>query len=153
MNLHQTSPAPPRPTETSATAETACAPAEPLPLVAPAIAELESSELIRIRLAGAIDPLASLPNADPSATNKTCDVLDVSINDLPRLTQGFERLQAEEQAKLELSLEEQTRGIPQDTRTRLWAQDKPEDQESDFRASFEEEKARVGVTDPERHSQ
>ena len=127
MNLHQVSPAPPHQNLRNRRNRLRAYRATP---TCCSRHRRAAAELICIHLAGAIDPLASLLNANPSATNKTCDVLEVSNNDLPRLTQGFERLRAEELEKLEQSLEEQTRGIPQVTRTRLWAQDKPEDQES-----------------------
>ena len=129
-------PAPPKPPKP-------LAPGEPLPLVAPAVAELESSEPILTHLAGTIDSLASFLNANPTAANKARGVLDVAKNDLSGLAQSFERLREEEKAKLEQSLDEQTREYTLKLlELELQAQDKLEGQESDFRAFFEEEKAR-----------
>ena len=119
------------------------APGELLPLVAPAVAELQSSEPILAHLAGTIDSLASFLNANPTAANKARDVLDVAQNDLSSLAQSFEHLREEGRAKLEQSLDEQTREYTLKLlELELQAQDKLENQESDFRAFFEEEKAR-----------
>lgn len=129
-------PAPPKPPKP-------LPPGEPLPLVAPSVAELQSSEPILTHLAGTIDSLASFLNANPTAANKARDVLDVAKNDLSGLAQSFERLREEEKAKLEQSLDEQTREYTLKLlELELQAQDKLENQESDFRAFFEEEKAR-----------
>jgi mitofilin len=129
-------PAPPKPPKP-------LAPGEPLPLVTPSVAELQSSEPILTHLAGTIDSLASFLNANPTAANKARDVLDVAKNDLSGLAQSFERLREEEKAKLEQSLDEQTREYTLKLlELELQAQDKLENQESDFRAFFEEEKAR-----------
>jgi len=82
-------------------------------------------------------------NANPSAANKARDILNVAKNDLSRVAQSFERLREEEKAKLEQSLDEQTREYTLKLlELELRAQDKLEGQESDFRAFFEEEKAR-----------
>lgn len=119
------------------------APGEPLPLVAPAVEELHSSEPVLTHLAGTIDSLASFLNANPAAANKARDVLDVAKNDLSSLAQSFERLREEEKAKLEQSLDEQTREYTLKLlELELQSQDKLESQESDFRAFFEEEKNR-----------
>ena len=119
------------------------APGEPLPLVAPAVEELHSSEPILTHLAGTIDSLASFLNANPTAATKARDVLDVAKNDLSGLAQSFDRLREEEKAKLEQSLDEQTRQYTLKLlELELQAQDKLESQETDFRTFFEEEKAR-----------
>jgi mitofilin len=118
------------------------APGEPLPLVAPSVAELQSSEPVLTHLAGTIDSLASFLNANPTAANKARDVLDVAKTDLSALAQSFERLREEEKANLEQSLDEQTREYTLKLlELELQAQDKLENQESDFRTFFEEEKA------------
>ena len=130
---HPPTPQPPKP----------LAPGEPLPLVAPVVEELHSSEPILTHLAGTIDSLASFLNANPTAANKARDVLDVAKNDLSGLAQSFDRLREEEKAKLEQSLDEQTREYTLKLlELELQAQDKLESQETDFRAFFEEEKAR-----------
>lgn len=119
------------------------APGEPLPLVAPAVEELHSSEPVLTHLAGTIDSLASFLNANPAAANKARDVLDVAKNDLSVLAQSFEHLREEEKVKLEQSLDEQTREYTLKLlELELQSQDKLESQETDFRAFFEEEKAR-----------
>jgi mitofilin len=120
------------------------APGEPLPLVAPAVEELHSSEPVLTHLAGTIDSLASYLNANPAAANKARDVLDVAKNDLSALAQSFEHLREEEKVKLEQSLDEQTREYTLKLlELELQSQDKLESQETDFRAFFEEEKARI----------
>ncbi|KAF8501559.1 mitochondrial inner membrane protein Mitofilin [Russula emetica] len=118
------------------------APGEPLPLVAPAVEELHSSEPVLTHLAGTIDSLASFLKANPAAANKARDVLGVAKNDLSALAQSFERLREEEKVKLEQSLDEQTREYTLKLlELELQSQDKLESQETDFRAFFEEEKA------------
>ena len=119
------------------------APGEPLPLVAPAVEELHSSEPVLTHLAGTIDSLASFLNANPAAANKARGVLDVAKNDMSALAQSFERLREEEKVKLEQSLDEQTREYTLKLlELELQSQDRLESQETDFRAFFEEEKAR-----------
>ncbi len=118
------------------------APGEPLPLVTPAVEELHSSEPVLTHLAGTIDSLASFLNANPAAANKARNVLDVAKNDLSALAQSFERLREEEKAKLEQTLDEQTRYTLKLLELELQSQDKLESQETDFRAYSEEEKAR-----------
>ncbi|KAI0255037.1 mitochondrial inner membrane protein Mitofilin [Lactifluus subvellereus] len=131
-----TRPAPPKPPKP-------LAPGEPLPLVAPVVQELHSSEPVLTHLAGTIDSLASFLNANPAAANKARDVLDVAKNDLSALAQSFERLREEEKAKLEQSLDEQTREYTLKLlELELQAQDKLEAQETDFRTFYEGEKAR-----------
>jgi len=115
MNVHEpppgfSPPAPPKPPKP-------LAPGEPLPLVAPAVAELQSSEPILTHLAGTIDSLASSLTANPTAANKVHDVLDVTNDDLSGLVQRFERLREEEKAKLDRTWDDQTRSIPRVTRT------------------------------------
>ncbi|KAI9439825.1 mitochondrial inner membrane protein Mitofilin [Lactarius indigo] len=129
-------PAPPKPPKP-------LAPGEPLPLVAPAVEELRSSEPVLTHLAQTIDSLASFLNANPAAANKARGVLDVAKNDMSVLAQSFERLREEERSKLEQSLDEQTREYTLKLlELELQAQDKLESQETDFRSFYEEEKAR-----------
>ncbi|KAH8990333.1 mitochondrial inner membrane protein Mitofilin [Lactarius akahatsu] len=131
-----TRPAPPKPPKP-------LAPGEPLPLVAPAVEELRSSEPVLTHLAQTIDSLASFLNANPAAANKARGVLDVAKNDLSGLAHSFERLREEERSKLEQSLDEQTREYTLKLlELELQAQDKLESQETDFRSFYEEEKAR-----------
>ena len=135
-----TRPAPPKPPKP-------LAPGELLPLVAPAVEELRSSEPVLTHLAQTIDSLASFLNANPTAANKARGVLDVAKNDLSALAQGFERLREEERSKLEQSLDEQTREYTLKLlELELQAQDKLESQETDFRTFYEEEKARFAAT-------
>jgi len=85
-------------------------------------------------------PLSS--KANPTAANKVSDVLYVAKNDLSGLAQSFER-QREENAKLEQSLDGQTRKYALKLlELEVRAEGKFENQESDFRAFFEEQKAR-----------
>ncbi|KAI9509805.1 mitochondrial inner membrane protein Mitofilin [Russula earlei] len=116
---------------------------EPLPLVAPAIEELHSSEPILTHLAGTIDSLASFVNANPTAANKARDVLEVAKSDLSELAQNFELLREAEKVKLEQSLDEHTREYTLKLlELELQAQDKLESQATDFHVFLEEEKAR-----------
>ena len=131
-----TRPAPPKPPKP-------LAPGEPLPLVAPVVEELRSSEPVLTHLAKTIDSLASFLNANPAAANKARDVLDVAKSDLSVLAQSFDRLREEERSKLEQSLDEQTREYTLKLlELELQAQDKLESQETDFRSFYEEEKMR-----------
>ena len=131
-----TRPAPPKPPKP-------LAPGERLPLVAPVVEELRSSEPVLTHLAQTIDSLASFLNANPAAANKARGVLDVAKNDLSALAQGFDRLREEERSKLEQSLDEQTRQYTLKLlELELQAQDKLESQETDFRSFYEEEKGR-----------
>jgi hypothetical protein len=131
-----TRPAPPKPPKP-------LAPGEPLPLVAPVVEELRSSEPVLTHLAKTIDSLASFLNANPAAANKARDVLDVAKTDLSSLAQSFDRLREEERSKLEQSLDEQTREYTLKLlELELQAQDKLENQETDFRSFYEEEKMR-----------
>jgi MICOS complex subunit MIC60 len=131
-----TRPAPPKPPKP-------LAPGEPLPLITPAVEELHSSEPILTHLASTIDSLASFLNANPAAAGKARDVLDIAKNDLSALAQNFERLREEEKAKLEQSLDEQTREYTLKLlELELQAQDKLDAQETDFRTFYEEEKVR-----------
>jgi mitofilin len=129
-------PAPPKPPKP-------LTPGEPLPLVAPVVEELRSSEPVLTHLAKTIDSLASFLNANPAAANKARDVLDVAKTDLSSLAQSFDRLREEERSKLEQSLDEQTREYTLKLlELELQAQDKLENQETDFRSFYEEEKMR-----------
>jgi mitofilin len=131
-----TRPAPPKPPKP-------LAPGEPLPLVAPVVEELRSSEPVLTHLAKTIDSLASFLNANPAAANKARGVLDVAKTDLSSLAQSFDRLREEERSKLEQSLDEQTREYTLKLlELELQAQDKLESQETDFRSFYEEEKMR-----------
>ncbi|KAI0046560.1 hypothetical protein FA95DRAFT_1542347 [Auriscalpium vulgare] len=118
-------------------------PVEPLPLVAPAVAELSSSEPVIAHLASTIDDLASFLNAYPSAAPKARDVLDTAKGDLTALAQNFDRVRDEEQRKLEVQLDEQTREYTLKLlELEIEGQDKLASQEGDFRAFYETERAR-----------
>jgi mitofilin len=134
-----TRPAPPKPPKP-------LAPGERLPLVAPVVEELHSSEPVLTHLAHTIDSLASFLNANPAAANKARGVLDVAKSDLSALAQGFDRLREEERSKLEQSLDEQTRQYTLKLlELELQAQDKLESQETDFRSFYEQEKGRFAA--------
>ncbi|KAI0067289.1 hypothetical protein BV25DRAFT_1795107 [Artomyces pyxidatus] len=118
-------------------------PLEPLPLVAPVVAELHSSEPVLTHLATTIDNLASFLNTNPAAATKARDVLDTAKVDLTELAENFEKVKEEEQRKLEQQLDEQTRQYTlQLLELELASQDKLDSQEADFRTFYEEERAR-----------
>ncbi|TFY64366.1 hypothetical protein EVG20_g5970 [Dentipellis fragilis] len=126
-------PVPPKPAE----------PSEPFPLVAPAVAELNSSEPVLSHLAGTIDDLAAFLKDNPNAATKARDVLDTARGDLTSLAQDFDKLREEEQRKLEQQLDEQARQYTLKLlELELEGQDKLDSQEAGFREYVEEEKAK-----------
>ncbi|GBE87894.1 mitochondrial inner membrane protein Mitofilin [Sparassis latifolia] len=116
---------------------------EPLPLVAPVVAEFSASEPFIAQLATVIDDLASYLNANPTAADKARDILDTAKVDLTGLASRIEQVKEQERAKLEATLDEQTRDYTiKLLQLEMEAQDKLDNQENDFRKYFEEEKAK-----------
>ncbi|TDL25695.1 hypothetical protein BD410DRAFT_826324 [Rickenella mellea] len=114
---------------------------EPLPLVAPAVAELTSSEPILAQLASTIDQLASFLNNNPSATGKARGVLDTAKSDVMRLAEHIEAVKLEERDKLEAKLNEQVHEYTiKLLELEMEAQDKLDGQEQEFKEFFEQER-------------
>jgi MICOS complex subunit MIC60 len=114
-----------------------------LPLVAPAVSSLSTSEPIISHLAGTIDNLASYIASNPSATSKVTHVLETAKGDLTELAARIEKVKEEERAVLEAKLDEQTAAYSLKLmELEMAAQDKLDNQEEDFRKLFNEERAR-----------
>lgn len=82
---------------------------EALPLVAPAVSDVATSEPVISHLAGTIDDLASYLNANPTAAEQARGILDTARNDLAELAARFDKIREDEQHELEAKLDEQAR--------------------------------------------
>ncbi|TFK49926.1 hypothetical protein OE88DRAFT_1736231 [Heliocybe sulcata] len=133
---------PPPPKRPEPTREPEAKPAPPpLPLVAPAVAELQVSEPIITHLASTIDDLASYLNANPTAANEARDVLDNAKTDLTQLVSHMEKIKEQERTQLEAKLDEQTREYSLKLlEMEMEAQDKLDNQEQGFKQWFEQER-------------
>jgi mitofilin len=115
----------------------------PLPLIAPAVSELATSEPIITQLASTIDNLAAFLSANPTATKKAHDVLDTARIDLTELATRMEKVKEEERIKLEQKLDDQAREYTlQLLDLEMSAQDKLDHQEEDFRKLFDQERVK-----------
>ncbi|TFY73777.1 hypothetical protein EWM64_g10236, partial [Hericium alpestre] len=133
-------PTPPKP---AAEPEQAAGAVEPLPLVAPVVAGLSSSEPVISHLASTIDNLAAFLNNNPAAATQARGVLDTARTDLTELAHDFDKLREEEQHKLEQELDEQARQYTLKLlEIELDAQDKLDHQEAGFKEYLDEEKAK-----------
>ena len=133
-------PAPSKPPKAPAKEE---APA-PLPLIAPVVAELSSSEPVLAHLASTIDNLASFLNSNPSASSKARDVLDTAKTDLTELAHNFDKVKEEEERKLERQMDEQSREYTLKLlELELEAQDKLANQEAGFLEYLDGEKTKL----------
>ena len=117
---------------------------EPLPLLAPSLADLGTSEPVIAQLALTIDNLAAHLNSYPSAAEKAKGVLDTAKLDLVGLATRIDTIKGEEREQLEKTLEAQAK----DYTTKLLelemeAQDKLDSQEEGFKRFFDEERSRV----------
>ncbi|KAJ3720823.1 mitochondrial inner membrane protein Mitofilin [Lentinula guzmanii] len=109
-----------------------------LPLVAPAVSDLASSEPIISHLAGTIDNLASFLKSNPEAAGRVTDVLDLAKNDLSSLAQRIKSAKEEERKGLEVKLDEQTREYTLKLlEVEMEAQDRLDNQEEEFRKLFD----------------
>ncbi|KAJ4477340.1 mitochondrial inner membrane protein Mitofilin [Lentinula aciculospora] len=109
-----------------------------LPLVAPAVSNLASSEPIISHLAGTIDNLASFLKSNPEAASRVIDVLDLAKNDLSSLARRIESAKEEERKGLETKLDEQTREYTLKLlEVEMEAQDRLDNQEEEFRKLFD----------------
>lgn len=119
----------------------ATSPPQPLPLMAPSVAELSNSEPVIVQLASTIDTLASYLNSNPATAEKAKDVLETAKLDLTGLASHIETAKAEEREKLVKMLDEQTKEYTVKTiEMEMEAQDKLDSQEEGFRKFFDEER-------------
>ncbi|TCD63207.1 Formation of crista junctions protein 1 [Steccherinum ochraceum] len=136
-------PSPPKPKSVPSPQVAEATPPPPLPLVAPAVQEFAASEPVISQLASVIDNLASYLNANPSAAEKAHGILEDAKTDLTQLAKRIDEVKEEERAKLEATLDEQTREYSLKLMEfEMAAQDKLDSQEDDFRKLFEEEKGK-----------
>jgi len=116
---------------------------QPLPLVAPIVAELSVSEPGIAQLASTIDNLASYLNANPSAAEKAKDILETAKLDLTGLASRIETIKSEKKEQLEKILDEQAKDYTVKLlELEMEAQDKLDSQEEGFRKFFDEERAK-----------
>jgi MICOS complex subunit MIC60 len=114
---------------------------QPLPLVAPSVAELSNSEPVVVQLASTIDTLASYLNSNPAAAEKAKNVLETAKLDLTGLASRIETAKVEEREKLVKILDEQTKEYTvKMLELEMEAQDKLDSQEEGFRKLFDEER-------------
>uniref|UniRef100_A0A0W0FRB4 MICOS complex subunit MIC60 n=1 Tax=Moniliophthora roreri TaxID=221103 RepID=A0A0W0FRB4_MONRR len=115
-----------------------------LPLVAPAISSLGTSEPIISHLAGTIDSLASYLKSNPAAAERISGVLEGAKTDLTALAERIEKARDEERATLEAKMDEQTREYTLKLlETEMEAQDKLDSQEDEFRKMFDLRQAQL----------
>lgn len=109
-----------------------------LPLVAPAVSALASSEPIISHLAGTIDNLASFLKTNPEAASRVTGVLDSAKEDLSSLALRIESAKEEERRGLEAKLDDQTRDYTMKLlEVEMEAQDRLDNQEDEFRKFFD----------------
>ncbi|KAF5391657.1 hypothetical protein D9757_002484 [Collybiopsis confluens] len=110
-----------------------------LPLVAPAVSALASSEPIITHLAGTIDNLSSFLKTNPEAASRVSDVLELAKTDLSSLAERIENAKEKERKTLEAKLDEQTREYTiKLLEVEMDAQDKLDNQEEEFRRLFDQ---------------
>jgi mitofilin len=125
-------------------ADRADSPSRPLPLVAPSVAELITSEPVIAQLASTIDDLASYLNSDPAAAEKAKDVLETAKLDLTGLASRIETIKGEKREQLEKTLDEQAKEYTMKLlELEMEAQDRLDNQEEGFRKFFDEEKLKI----------
>ncbi|KAG8701432.1 Formation of crista junctions protein 1, partial [Ceratobasidium sp. 394] len=119
--------------------------ADVLPLIATSLKpELSASEPVIAQLASTIDSLAAFVQANPTALKGAQGVLSTAQIDLEKLGERLEVAKAEERAKLEKRIEEQTKayedkllGMEMDSKDRL------DKQEEEWKGLFDEERAKI----------
>lgn len=117
---------------------------KPLPLVAPAIADLGVSEPVIAQLASTIDGLASYLNSNPTAAEKAKDILESAKVDLTGLASRIEAIKDEERQQLERTLDEQAKEYTTKLlELEMEAQDKLDSQEEGFRKFFNEQQSKL----------
>ena len=116
----------------------------PLPLIAPGISELTTSEPIISQLATTIDNLTVFLNSNPAAAEKAHGVIDTAKLDLTNLATRIQKIKEDEQAKLEQQLDDQAREYTVKLlELEMSAQDKLDSQEDEFRKLFNEERGNL----------
>lgn len=112
-----------------------------LPLLAPALEALTSSEPVLAHLAGTIDNLASFLKSHPQATAQVTPVLEKAKGDLAALAERIDKVRSEERAQLEAKIDEQTREYTiKSLELEMEAQDKLDNQEDEFRKFYDQER-------------
>jgi mitofilin len=116
-------------------------PGSPLPLVAPTLTS--ASEPIITHLAATIDNLATYLKSDPKTAEQATDVLESAKSDLAALVERIEVVKEQERTTLEAKIDEQSREYTLKLmELEMEGQDKVDQQEQEFRAFFEHERAR-----------
>ena len=116
----------------------------PLPLIAPEISELVTSEPIISQLATTIDNLTVFLNSNPAAAEKAHGVIDTAKLDLTNLATRIQKIKEDEQGKLEQQLDDQAREYTVKLlELEMSAQDKLDSQEDEFRKLFDEERGNL----------
>ncbi|KAG9039917.1 Formation of crista junctions protein 1 [Tulasnella sp. JGI-2019a] len=115
-----------------------------LPLIAPSVTKLASSEPVIAQLADSIDHLAGFLNDNPTAASGAKDILQTAQIDLTQLGERLEKVKEEERHKLEVKLEEQAKEY-NGKMLELEAEviDKLDRQEEDWKSLFDEERTKV----------
>lgn len=117
-------------------------PIAPLPLVAPAVLSLATSEPVLGQLASTIDTLAKLvSNTSEIVSTNAAGVLKVAQSDIEKLASRLEAIKKEENAKLETSLAAQAKEYS----NLLVSQEKDlidrlDTQEEDWKKAFDDER-------------
>lgn len=120
--------------------------ATPLPLLAPTVAELGSSEPVIKELASTIDQLTSFLNDHPESAGTAKAVVDAAKVELRELTARFQQIKQSEQEQLAAKLDEQAREYNlKFLELEILAQDKLEEQEQEFKGFYQEEKRRFAA--------
>ncbi|KAK7032325.1 MICOS complex subunit mic60 [Paramarasmius palmivorus] len=115
-----------------------------LPLIAPAVSSLGTSEPIISHLAGTIDSLASYLKSNPAAAERVSSVLEGAKGDLTALAERIEKAREEERSTLEAKLDEQTREYTiKLLEAEMESQDKLDNQEDEFRKMFDLRQAQL----------
>ncbi|EJD06853.1 uncharacterized protein FOMMEDRAFT_17318 [Fomitiporia mediterranea MF3/22] len=117
---------------------------EGFPLVAPAVADIGSSEPVISELATTIDSLAAFVKGNPNAASSAKGILDTAKDDLQQLAGRIEGVRSEERRKLEAQLDEQAREYSLKLlELEMTAQDKLDAQEIEFKAFYEDERKKL----------
>ncbi|THU99948.1 hypothetical protein K435DRAFT_776802 [Dendrothele bispora CBS 962.96] len=109
-----------------------------IPLVAPSVLDLASSEPIISHLANTIDNLTYFLKANPDAAPRVTPVLETAKSDLTALAERIEKAKEEERVSLEAKMDEQTREYTLKLlEVEMEAQDRLDNQEDEFRKMFD----------------
>ncbi|KAF5339248.1 hypothetical protein D9758_013294 [Tetrapyrgos nigripes] len=109
-----------------------------IPLIAPSVSEIASSEPIIAHLANTIDNLTYYLKSNPDAAPRVTPVLDEAKADLRGLVERIEKAKDEERLSLEAKMDEQTREYSiKLLEMEMEAQDRLDNQEDEFRKMFD----------------